>query len=99
MTERSATYRRGTGITLLATMLCGLAFWPPGPAGAQTVREVFQAEMVAKDSPGDQIGLRGSRMIVRIAGQDMPGRLPPGSPVTMSALRAGQALELTGELQ
>src|SRR5262249_36944457 len=27
---------------------------------------------VAKDSPADQIGLRGSRMIVRIAGQDVP---------------------------
>jgi S1-C subfamily serine protease len=27
---------------------------------------------VAKDSPGDQIGLRGSTMLVSIAGQEVP---------------------------
>lgn len=32
----------------------------------------FIVKTVAKDSPGDQIGLRGSRMIARIAGQDVP---------------------------
>jgi serine protease Do len=32
----------------------------------------FIVKSVAKDSPGDQIGLRGSRMLVRIAGQDVP---------------------------
>jgi serine protease Do len=85
----------------------------------------YIVKTVAKDSPGDQIGLRGSRMIVRIAGQDVPlggdiilsvegvsavpanlakirdtlGRLPPGSPLKMTILRAGQVLELTGKLQ
>jgi S1-C subfamily serine protease len=32
----------------------------------------FIVKTVAKDSPGDHIGLRGSRMIVRMAGQDVP---------------------------
>jgi S1-C subfamily serine protease len=32
----------------------------------------YIVKTVAKDSPGDRIGLRGSRMIVRIAGQDVP---------------------------
>ena len=32
----------------------------------------YIVKTVAKGSPGDQIGLRGSRMIVRIAGQDVP---------------------------
>jgi S1-C subfamily serine protease len=32
----------------------------------------FIVKTVAKDSPGDRIGLRGSRMIARIAGQDVP---------------------------
>jgi hypothetical protein len=32
----------------------------------------FIVKTVAKDSPGDQVGLRGSRMIVKIAGQDVP---------------------------
>jgi serine protease Do len=32
----------------------------------------FIVKTVAKDSPGDQIGLRGSRMIVKMAGQDVP---------------------------
>ena len=32
----------------------------------------YSVKTVAKDSPGDQIGLRGSRMIVKIAGQDVP---------------------------
>jgi serine protease Do len=32
----------------------------------------FIVKTVAKDSPGDHVGLRGSRMIVRIAGQDVP---------------------------
>ena len=32
----------------------------------------YIVKTVAKDSPGDQIGLRGSRMIVRIGGQDVP---------------------------
>jgi serine protease Do len=32
----------------------------------------FIVKTVAKDSPGDHIGLRGSRMIVKMAGQDVP---------------------------
>jgi serine protease Do len=32
----------------------------------------FVVKTVAKDSPGDHLGLRGSRMIVKIAGQDVP---------------------------
>jgi serine protease Do len=32
----------------------------------------YIVKTVAKGSPGDQIGLRGGRMIVRIAGQDVP---------------------------
>lgn len=32
----------------------------------------FIVKSVAKGSPGDQIGLRGSRMLVRISGQDVP---------------------------
>jgi len=32
----------------------------------------FIVKTVAKDSPGDRIGLRGSRMVARIAGQDVP---------------------------
>jgi serine protease Do len=32
----------------------------------------FIVKTVAKDSPGDRVGLRGSRMIARIAGQDVP---------------------------
>jgi len=32
----------------------------------------FIVKTVAKDSPADRIGLRGSRMIVSIAGQDVP---------------------------
>jgi S1-C subfamily serine protease len=38
----------------------------PGRAAGYIVKTV------AKDSPGDHIGLRGSRMIVRIAGEDVP---------------------------
>ena len=32
----------------------------------------FIVKTVAKDSPGDQIGLRGSTMLVPIAGQEVP---------------------------
>jgi S1-C subfamily serine protease len=32
----------------------------------------FIVKTVAKDSPGDRMGLRGSRMVVRIAGEDVP---------------------------
>jgi S1-C subfamily serine protease len=32
----------------------------------------YIVKTVAKDSPGDRIGLRGSRMIAKIAGQDVP---------------------------
>jgi serine protease Do len=32
----------------------------------------YIVKTVAKDSPGDRIGLRGSRMIARIAGQEVP---------------------------
>jgi serine protease Do len=42
MTELRTRYRRGTGLALGATIFCSLLFWPLGPAGAQTVREVFQ---------------------------------------------------------
>ena len=42
MAEQRSTYRRGAGLALAATVVCSLLLWPPGPAGAQTVREVFQ---------------------------------------------------------
>ena len=42
MAELRSTYRRGAALGLLATVIGSLIFWPPGPAGAQTVREVFQ---------------------------------------------------------
>ena len=32
----------------------------------------FAVKTVAKDSPGDHIGLRGSKMLVRMGGQDVP---------------------------
>jgi serine protease Do len=32
----------------------------------------FIVKTVAKDSPGDHVGLRGSRMIVKMSGQDVP---------------------------
>ena len=38
---------------------------PPGAAG-------FIVKTVAKDSPGEQIGLRGSSMLVNIAGHEVP---------------------------
>jgi S1-C subfamily serine protease len=84
----------------------------------------YLVKTVAKDSPGDQIGLRGSRMIVKIGGQDVPlggdiilsvqgipaaaanlgkirnamGQLASGTPFTVTILRAGQVLELTGKV-
>ena len=42
MTEPRTRYRRGMGLAFGATIFCSLLFWPLGPAGAQTVREVFQ---------------------------------------------------------
>jgi S1-C subfamily serine protease len=83
----------------------------------------FMVKTVAKNSPADQIGLRGATMIVKIAGEDVPlggdivmsvggvsasrantaairdslAKLPPGAPFTVTILRAGQVLELTGK--
>ena len=85
----------------------------------------YVVKTVANDSPGDRLGLRGSRMIVRIAGQDVPlggdiimsiegipaspanvprirehmAGLPAGAPYKVTILRAGQVLELTGQMQ
>ena len=42
MAELRSTYRRGAVLGLLATAIGSLIFWPPAPAAAQTVREVFQ---------------------------------------------------------
>jgi S1-C subfamily serine protease len=43
MAELRSTCRRGAALGLLATVVGSLVFWPPGPAGAQTVRDVFKA--------------------------------------------------------
>ena len=85
----------------------------------------YVVKTVANDSPGDRLGLRGGRMIVRIAGQDVPlggdiimsiegipaspanvprirehmAGLPAGAPYKVTILRAGQVLELTGQMQ
>jgi S1-C subfamily serine protease len=37
-----STHRRGAGLALVATVVCGLLTAPPGPATAQTVRDVFE---------------------------------------------------------
>ncbi len=84
----------------------------------------YIVKSVAKDSPGDHVGLHGGRMLVRIAGQDVPlggdiimsvhgvamsstnqtkirdtmAGLASGAPFTVSILRAGQVLELTGTM-
>jgi serine protease Do len=83
----------------------------------------FMVKTVAKNSPGDQIGLRGSTMVVKIEGQEVPlggdivmsvdgvpasranvatvrdklSKLASGTPFTVTILRAGQVIELTGK--
>ena len=44
--------------------------WPTSSTARP--RQGFIVKTVAKDSPGDQIGLRGSTMIASIAGQEVP---------------------------
>jgi S1-C subfamily serine protease len=50
---------------LVSDQLADLLNLPPGTTG-------YIVKTVAKDSPGDHIGLRGSNMVVPIAGQDVP---------------------------
>ena len=49
----------------------------------------FIVKTVAKDSPGDQIGLRGSTMLVPIAGQEIP--LGGDIIMTVNGIAAGSA--------
>jgi serine protease Do len=42
MAELRSTHRRGAALGLIVTVVGSLLFWPSGPAGAQTVREVFE---------------------------------------------------------
>jgi serine protease Do len=42
MAELGSTYRRGAGLALAASVVGSLLLWPTGPAGAQTVRQVFE---------------------------------------------------------
>ena len=50
---------------VLSDQLADLLNLPPRTSG-------FIVKTVAKDSPGDHIGLRGSSMLVHIAGQEVP---------------------------
>ena len=101
---------------LLNDQLADLLNLPPRTTG-------YIVKTVAKDSPGDHLGLRGSNMLVPIAGHDVPlggdivlavdgvqvstqnlpkirdamNRRPSGTPFTVTVLRAGQVLELTGK--
>ena len=102
---------------MLDDQLADLLNLPPRTTG-------YIVKAVAKDSPGDHIGLRGSHMLVPIAGQEVPlggdiilavdgvqasapnlakireamSQRPSGSPFTVTVLRAGQVLELTGKM-
>ena len=101
----------------LSDNLADLLNLPPRASG-------YLVKTVAKGSPADEIGLRGSTQIVSISGQEVPlggdiilsvegipvvganvgkirdamNNLPAGAPYTVSILRAGQVLELTGKL-
>ncbi len=50
---------------ILSNQLADLLNLPPKTSG-------YIVKTVAKDSPGDQIGLRGSNMLVNIGGQEVP---------------------------
>jgi serine protease Do len=102
---------------LLNDQLSDLLNLPPRTTG-------YIVKTVAKDSPGDHIGLRGSNMLVPIAGQEVPlggdiilavdgvqasapnlakiraamSQRPSGTPFTVTVLRAGQVLDLTGKM-
>jgi hypothetical protein len=54
MAELRSTHRRRAAQGLIITLVGSLLFWPAGPAGAQTVREVFQ-----KVAPGQVLELTG----------------------------------------
>jgi S1-C subfamily serine protease len=101
---------------MLSDHLADLLNLPPRTTG-------YIVKTVAKGSPGDHIGLRGSNMLVPIAGQEVPlggdvilavdgiqasaanlpkireamSQWPSGSPFTVTVLRAGQTLQLTGK--
>ena len=101
---------------LLSDELADLLNLPPRTNG-------FIVKTVAGGSPGDTIGLRGSRMLVNIGGQEVPlggdiilsveglsfsganqpkirealSRVPSGTPIKVTILRAGQVLDLTGK--
>jgi S1-C subfamily serine protease len=102
---------------VLSNRLADLLNLPPRASG-------FIVKTVAKGSPADEIGLRGSAQIVSISGEEVPlggdiilsvegipaaagnlgkirdtiGTLRAGAPYTVSILRAGQVLELTGKV-
>jgi len=102
----------------LSDHLADLLNLPPRSSG-------YIVKTVAKNSPGEQIGLRGSNQIVSIDGQEVPlggdiilsvegismapanapkiraamASKASGSPFSVTILRAGQVLELTGKVQ
>ena len=114
--ERRSFWSGLEGLVLTDT-LSDLLNLPPRAAG-------YIVKTVAKNSPADDIGLRGSTMLVTIAGHEVPlggdiiltvegipaaapnlakirdamSQLPTGGPFTVTILRAGQILELTGRV-
>jgi S1-C subfamily serine protease len=102
---------------MLSDELADLLNVPPGMTG-------YIVKTVARDSPSDQLGLRGASTMVTIGGQDVPlggdiilsiqgipmsvtnmgkirdalGGLAPGGAFTVTVLRAGRVLELTGQV-
>ena len=102
---------------MLSDELSDLLNLPPRSTG-------YIVKTVAKDSPGDHIGLRGATQVVTISGQEVPlggdillsvegipmrpaniakirdqmNRMRSGKPYKVTILRAGQVLELTGQV-
>lgn len=102
---------------MLSDELADLLNVPPKATG-------YIVKTVAKNSPADQVGLRGSRQMVTISGQEVPlggdiilsvqgiqmrsadvakirdvlSGLPSGAPFRVTVLRAGQVLELIGQV-
>ncbi len=102
---------------MLSDELSDLLNLPPRSTG-------YIVKTVAKDSPGDHIGLRGATQVVTISGQEVPlggdillsvegipmrasnipkirdqmNQMQSGKPYKITILRAGQVLELTGQV-